>query len=388
MAAAAGSAAGTTAYLPLVKTLVGGIPAGSYIQEFTGSPSAPQPWTPPDWDVTVHTRGIATSFPDMQAAHGSDCSAPPATHLVSNYADAVFLCKNHMMTAINAPDYGTIYLTPNQMVDFSTGEAIVRWDMSTLRTSDRDWVDVWITPYDDNLQLPLNLAVDMNGPPRNSVHFEMDFARAEFTATVFKNFSNVLTTDHTYVGYEDFLVPDAARRDTFEIRMSRTHLKIGMPNYGYWWVDTPIDDLGWDRGVVQFGHHSYNPTKLCNTPCGPNTWHWDNIIIGPAQPFTIIPGNRLSVDPGNNSTPVGFAKPAPDNAHLRFTGTYSQLQVSYDGGQDWIEAQIQQQSEIVQDHFQSYWMPIPPGTSSVLFRSTDSQGWQVRSISIWSPTPS
>jgi hypothetical protein len=36
MAAAAGSAAGTTAYLPLVKTVVGGIPAGSYIQDFTG----------------------------------------------------------------------------------------------------------------------------------------------------------------------------------------------------------------------------------------------------------------------------------------------------------------------------------------------------------------
>ena len=39
------------------------------------------------------------------------------------------------MTSINASGYGVIYLTPDQMVDFSAGEAVVRFDMSTFRTS-------------------------------------------------------------------------------------------------------------------------------------------------------------------------------------------------------------------------------------------------------------
>lgn len=36
-----------------------------------------------------------------------------------------------------------------------------------------------------------------------------------------------------------------------------------MPAYNFWWIDATIPNLGWDMGVVQFGHHSYNPTKDC-----------------------------------------------------------------------------------------------------------------------------
>ena len=36
---------------------------------------------------------------------------------------------------------------------------------STLRTSLRDWFDIWVTPHEDNLELPLDdwLNVDLNG---------------------------------------------------------------------------------------------------------------------------------------------------------------------------------------------------------------------------------
>ena len=50
-------------------------------------------------------------------------------------------------------NYGVTYLTAPALVDFRGGTAIVQWDMSTQRTSLRDWVDVWITPYGQQLQL-------------------------------------------------------------------------------------------------------------------------------------------------------------------------------------------------------------------------------------------
>ena len=68
----------------------------------------------------------------MDAAHGPGCEPPPATHPTSDYGDAVYLCKDHMMTAINAGGYGMIYLTPDRQIDFSEGEATIRFDVSTL----------------------------------------------------------------------------------------------------------------------------------------------------------------------------------------------------------------------------------------------------------------
>lgn len=82
---------------------------------FNGAPAAPQPWTPSNWDVSVHSRALDTwdVLETMQAAHGTNCSGPPATHTISNYQDAVYQCNDHIMTAIKGTDYGMIYLTPN-----------------------------------------------------------------------------------------------------------------------------------------------------------------------------------------------------------------------------------------------------------------------------------
>ena len=34
----------------------------------------------------------------------------------------VFRCKDHVMTAIRADDYGVIYLTPDRLLDWSDGD--------------------------------------------------------------------------------------------------------------------------------------------------------------------------------------------------------------------------------------------------------------------------
>ena len=107
-----------------------------FLATFDGQPTAPQTWHPTDWDMQVNIadsyRGDGTSMPLMQAHHGPDCGAPPATHPITRLEDAVFVCKDHMMTSITG-GYGQIVLTPNAMVDFTDGEAVVTFDMSTFR---------------------------------------------------------------------------------------------------------------------------------------------------------------------------------------------------------------------------------------------------------------
>jgi hypothetical protein len=377
-------------YLPLAAgPLGGGLPAGAYVQTFDGAPSSPQPWRPANWDIAIHSRDVDTwdSLEPMQAMHDNTCAAPSTTRTISHYEDAVFQCRNHLMTAIQAEGYGVIYLTPNQMIDFSGGEAIIRFDLSTLRTSGRDYVDVWITPYADNLQLPFEEAeVDLAGPPRNAVQVRMNFSENSFKAIVYRNFQPTELDSTWWVTYDQFLTPDPARRDTYELRISRTHIKFGMPAYNFRWVDTPMPNLGWSRGVVQLGHHSYNPLKDCGGPCSANTWHWDNLIIAPAVPFGIERADQRIVK-ASSVTSVNFASPAPANSHLRFSGIGQKLEVSFDGGVSWKPAQLQAQEAayVKEEHFKSYWMSIPQGTQQVRFRGQSWYGgnWYIRDITRW-----
>lgn len=387
---------------PLTRLRAAFAQAIGYLQEFTGAPASPQSWQLAGWDVSVHSRNLETwhTLDAMHAGHGPDCGPPPATHAVSAYEDAVFQCRDHVMTALNAEGYGVVYLTPNQMVDFSAGEAAIRWDMSTLRTAHRDWIDLWVSPYDEHVQLPLEewQPVDLQGPPRRGVHIRMDnFLNQDKLATVFnaeiiQGFASqrAPSTGNDFVGYESFLDPSATRRDVFELRVSRTHIKFGMPAYNFWWVDTDVADLGWSQGVVQFGHHSYTPNKECDRvpslPCQPNTWHWDNVSVSPAIPFTILRGDRRFVD----QTTVGqvtFPAGAPAGAHLRFAAIGTNVRLSFDGGQTWQAAHLQAQARNVDGHFRSYWTPIPAGVTSVQVRGEGSwwgPQWMARDFSIWS----
>ena len=152
-------------------------------------------------------------------------------------------------------------------------------------------------------------------------------------------------------------------------------------------VDTNISPaLDWDQGVVQFGHHSYNPLKDCALPtCTPNTWHWDNVNIIPASNFTIIHANKRYVDQ-TVSNKITFDTPSPENAFLRFAGRGKNIQFSLNNGQTWISAQIQDSSGTYkEEHFSSYWTPIPAGVTSILFKGANwfAGIWHVRDITIW-----
>jgi hypothetical protein len=381
-----------------------------FVQPFTHTsdvtiPMAPAPWKPAGWSVVRHQRDPRSWYEiePMAAWHGTSCQRPDDAveplHRVSGYDDMVFLCRNHMMTANNSSDYGVIYITPGYQADFSAGTAVVRFDVATKRESLRDWIDLWLTPYEDNLVAPLDATLpDLQGEPRRAVHLRMATDRASaFTALVTSDFATTELPVADTTSYETAfaarrLAPSATRRDTFELHISRTHVKFGMPRYNLWWVDADIPGgLDWSRAVMQFGHHSFRPIPGQG---GPTTWHWDNIGAAPATPFTIIRADRRYVDGSTPAGAVTFPTAAPANAFLR-AAVFGTFEVRFAGADrllaDWQPVQLQAQRELAPNRFAAAWMPIPPGTTRAEFRATPARvkggrnttAWMARDIEIW-----
>ena len=288
--------------------------AGSYLETFSGTPSAPSPFAPESFEVRVHERAMHSNpggFPAMVAQHGPGCEGPHMGHGVSTAEQAVFICNDHVMTAINGNEYGVIYLTPPAMVDVST-QGVVRFDVSQGDQSTRDWIDLWITPYADHLAAPLQDDLpDLNGSPRNGIHLQQDFAQNKWQLKVIRDgVQTVYGFGPTASGF----TPDFARRDTMEVTVTPTRVTMRMPQYNVTLVDQAIPTLTWTRGVVQLGHHSYDPMK--DGAGLPNTWHWDNLEIDPFVPFTIqkAGGPRYITSSGTVTFP-----PAPAGATLKFS---------------------------------------------------------------------
>jgi hypothetical protein len=368
-----------------------------------GKPVAPMPWNPSTWDVAVHVRnGYQNGGLDpMMAAHGANCSAPPADHAVATYQDAVFLCNNHVMTAMNAGGYGAIYLTPDHMFDWSQGTASLTFPVSTFRTSDRDWIDLWITPFSDNLELPLESWLpDLQGPPKEALHIRMNEFNTGtiFTAETYSNFQSSGIVGNWYTTLESVMTPSTTIRSTFELDLSQSHIRFGIPvlptGGSMYWIDTALN-LPFTRGVVQLGHHSYTPDKSngCGPPveqvalslgCAPNTWHWGGLSMSSAVAFSLTRANNRVISAATG-TSTAFPLTATAGSFLRFDGIGT-LSVSFDGGHTWSAPQTQQESKHALDHFENYWTPVPAGTSSVMFRGQDWYGgpWLARDMAIWS----
>ncbi len=402
-----------------------------------GNPASPQPWDgravagvflqqPRDsrWDVIVHSmkQGPSDAITPMAAQHGPDCGAPPATHPIQDASSSVFICRNHMMTATKAAydDASVIYLTPPALLDVSTGTATVSFKMSTLRASVYDWVDFWLTPYQSNLVFPLagsdEDSVDGQGPPQQALQIRMANGNSIYGDTYFEGnfYQDFRPTNLGAFSRPPFLESllvngaSAATRMSVELRVSRTHVRFGMPAQqglnlpagmtdGIWWVDNDLPvPLDWPQAVFQIGHHSYSPDKFGDyaipLSLQPDTWHWSDFHISSFAPLNIDRATPGTV--GNNGSPAGvsLAKPAPTAGMLRFAAIGSDMQVSFDGGQTWQRARRQAQSpssqRSVANFYDNYWMPIPEGTTNVQFRGTDPVFpgglWAVHDITVWS----
>lgn len=396
----------------------------SFLDTFDGTPTKPEPFTQTvqqRWDIQIHSRdgyptfADYTKLPSMNAHHGIDCGAPGTydangkltglvTHPISETQDYVFKCNGHIMTSLSSSGYSLIYLTPNHMVDFTNGEAVIRWDMTTFRSSGRDWMDVWVTPWEDEIALPLyNDFPDLNGVPKRAINIQMQINKENVICPeVFVNFVGVADVTQPYkcrfIGYDTVLTPDPKRRDTFEVRIKKDHIKVWMPAYNLVWFDNDVPTMDWSSGIVQFGHHSYSPDKdpasSFAAPSYNNTWHWDNISISPSVPFTIIKPDKRFVEGEKPTThTITFQSPAPSGSRLRFSGLGINVQASFNNGATWQDVPYGNPNENSSEccHAHSFKLDnIPVGSQTVLLRG-DSQftkGFLAKDIAIFAKNSS
>lgn len=413
------------------------IAAGSFYESFNGNPSSPlRFWNDSpqatNWDVVANQSDTGATganengdFSNPHAHHGTDCSAPLdannklVTHPISNIHDAVFICKDHLMTSLLA-GYALVYLTPNQLLDLNQGETTVRFDMTTFSSSGRDWVDMWITPFQDNYVLPLERwNAPYNGEPKNAVHIRTDGnndGSPHWEGEIYRNHNeegfNGGGVNDFYGGFKSAIERSGAkdnglpaqvspkRRDTFELRISKTGAKMCLVSVNVeppvptnqCFFDAKFSDLGanYSNALIQFGHHAYNPQKDC-TPSGlngnymqvgclANTWHWDEFKISQSKQFTIIkpvPGSPKFITKDMSLT-LNSATPA--NSYLRFAAVAGNVEVSFNNGASWTTIPRRDQVRNSPEHFSNYWGAIPQGVKTIKFRGTNAADWLPRFV--------
>lgn len=396
----------------------------TFLETFDGSPAAPKPFSPPGWDVSV-----IGSLEPMWANHGPDCSPPDErwpggqpnaehNHFITSDTEVVFGCRDHIMTAMNA-GYGAVYLTPPALMDLSRGPATFEWDMSTERTSSRDWIDIVIQPFQDGFDGPMALNMQDFHTPRRGIQIELQGSNV-FAPHVFLDGpaqgcgpssywkSNVYYCRFQFDGFntwerklaEEGLSVSAARRDHFVIELSPTHLRVGFRTPGgklsYWTdADIPGGRLGFSQAVVQLNQRAYNPLK----PCGPGvgdaghsdqgwqggcragTWHIDNVKVSPSIPFTIESGSRGFGMPGGTVT---FPQALAVDGFVKAAGAWSDTEYSLDGGHSWRVAPIVGPKAPLEVG-DSYWIPVPAGTRAIALRGSHSR-WAVQDVYLYAKT--
>jgi hypothetical protein len=336
--------------------------SGTLDTTFDGTPSAPEAYSNQNWMIDTHSRDSNTwdLLEPMDVQHGTDCAGPPATHPhPRTYESVVFKCNNHIMTALTAGGYAMVSMMPNRMVDFSTAGAVY-FDISTEKMSQRDWIAVTVTPFNDQLTLPFNQGeVDLQGMPANALHITNNNGEGGLVPEAYKN--GVVTS--YFAGWQSSPLSagvtagtnQSATRQAFKLSLTPTTMKferlpsVTAPAMVYW--EVPID-VNFTKGVVQFEHHSYNPTK---DGAGTHaTWHWDNLRVSPEVPFTINKGSIRQLTTSGNVT---FTEPAPANSYLRFTGI---CRIAVNGTNVAKKAFAGHY-----EHAAPYLVPVAPGTTSV-----------------------
>jgi hypothetical protein len=263
-------AAGTVGLLGalIVSTPLPAHTAAGFTFNWLGTPSSPQSVVPLGWDTQIHRRDPVDAMESMSAQHGSDCSAPPATHTISVLADGVFICNNHLMTAIGDSGYGEIALTPDHLVDWSSGTAVIRFKVSTLQLNNSDFLETWLQPFATNQTLPFEAdIIDNQGPPQEGLRFSMNHdgpisGAREGDVFRYDNFVEsqlpkaIAVSDGSPDSLAALVPPSATVRTTYEIDISATHIRFGLPDLNVWWTDTNIAPLPFNQAILQLTHHS------------------------------------------------------------------------------------------------------------------------------------
>ena len=379
----------------------------AFLEMFDGNPSAPLAFADVNWDVGVHTHNYTNPY-SVTADFGSDCAALPATHTVSSYDDAVFICDGRLVTALRSDANGQITFVPNQIVDFSQNEVSITFDVSTDRASGKDWFELWVMPWDENLALA---AEDWNAPqclPGDGIHIRLNDYENKFVGQTISNTqAAALTGNYSWQAYDcsgsSCIVPSADGLTTFELTIAPStansglyDVKFGMiaesttatnkPAQTVWYFDKNDVAIDFTQAIVQFGHHAKQNSDA-------NSWQWDNISISEATEFDIINGDKRSIDGATNNDTITFdtAAPAGTDTWVRFNAGGNNMSLSaYDASNTLLVTKVitpQWESADRDEYVHSYFVEVPVGTKSVQLTGSNwsygSKAWYAKDLTLW-----
>jgi len=382
--------------------------AWSFPDSSFGSPATPlalkQNPALAGWDLLVHEMagnqraggyGDTHGVPAFLGQHGTQCGVPTSGadlsgfHAISSlYGEngdggMAFTCRDHLMLTNHCqPDcFGSTVLTLPMQLDWSQGPATFSFNMSTRHTADRDWMELFLTPFRDQLAYPSSLSSyeDNVGPPATGLGFSFganlppDAPCSPTTAQSqcgFDQWSSGLANwcgcdpnaggdvrnglhqtqladvDLNLGSVEDALQgvgPTNNGRARFNLIVSKTHVTLGLaPQWqqpagvilnaayanGLNWVDSDLSSnpLPYNRAVVQFVAQDYAACLYQTTdPCnGTDTWHMSGFSMSSAVPLRIIRANQNWADDstsvsigGKRATELTFPSPAVAGSYLR-----------------------------------------------------------------------
>lgn len=391
-------------------------------------PAKPQPFYPQTGvDVSMYDSGatqINTSFtgklitPNTLADHGPNCEAPAAdnalpsaanTHSTTSFADSVYVCHDHVMTSLNDTGYAQATLMPDAVANWSDGQTTtIQWRVSTFTSSDRDWWDMVLTPFSQQLELPASdQGGKLSGTPKNAVFFQLCGLGSQGKQGQHGICANVITNGHsvsiptTGRAQESVLTPSRSTRTLYQVQISSNHIKVTLPEHNLTFIDANVS-IPFTSGVMQLAHEAYDEQKTdaCGPPadqkaigsnkCEPNTWHWSDISISNAQHFDLShPANRFMNASHATNT---FMAPAKAGSYLRFLWFGANMQVSFDGGKTWTAAN-HQPSEFAQNQYglnQSL-IAVPAGATGFTIKSNNDgygSAWLAHDFALLGPVGS
>lgn len=406
--------------------------SGTFLETFDGDPASPETrlnnvdgwFTSP---IVQSPKGWDNTLTPMTAQHGTDCAPPPATRPISgSFAETVFGCKNHLMTAMNPKSTGTANsmtnLQPNQMLDLSSGNGTVKIDVSTKSPTPGSWWEIWFTPKEHWLQHPSDHWLHFSGVPKRAMKIQIsDFGPTDKRLQVegYDNYQmapnqQAFGDSENWQGTQIFnkVSFDDRSRDTYEIEIrDNRYVDVYITDRNTETRDfvrsvlMPEGFLGNDV-VVQFADANYEPDLNGKVGCSgeadcpkktPATWHWDNAFISPAKPYQIIKADKYVVNGGyvggiNTPQKLTFASPAPVGAKLAFVGqaVNNNFDVSFDGGATWVDPVAKRPANDPPGtgiaggaydllHFET---PAPVGATEILIRGQGSS-WSTNYLDGW-----
>ncbi|MEX1254769.1 MAG: flexitail domain-containing putative surface protein [Dehalococcoidia bacterium] len=270
----------------------------TFLDTFTGTPPAPQPFDSDRFDVTISSLnanpamdgqtigpGGTITYPPIEAGHGSDCGAPPALHMVDVNWDfqgfqqetrpqLAFNCKDHMMTT-NKSGYATVTMMPRQLFDFEGRMGTVAFD-TNVYTFGRSWLEFFIVPEEDML---IDIGPNEELPKRGVMFSNHD---GVIRVSLIENYAKIYTfTGGNYRGTfpDDPALTDPKVRRTFKFNLSQTAWRFDIQKAdGTFWSHSDVfpQPLSFTRGMVKLEHDTYNPSKDGIDPQF-FTYHWDNV---------------------------------------------------------------------------------------------------------------